>query len=78
MLISIANLAPTYRNQGRWSEAEKLDVQVMKTIRVLGEEHSFTLSSMANLELTWKSQSRNYEALKLMKEFLQLQQQKLG
>jgi Tetratricopeptide repeat len=39
-LISIANLASTYRNQGRWKEAEELDVQVMETRkRVLGVEH---------------------------------------
>jgi hypothetical protein len=25
-LISIANLASTYRNQGRWEEAEQLEV----------------------------------------------------
>jgi hypothetical protein len=26
----MANLASTYRNQGRWREAEELDVQVMQ------------------------------------------------
>ncbi|KAF2842563.1 hypothetical protein M501DRAFT_1022519 [Patellaria atrata CBS 101060] len=30
-LTSMANLASTYRNQGRWKEAEKLDVEVMET-----------------------------------------------
>jgi hypothetical protein len=30
-LTSMANLASTYRNQGRWKEAEELDVQVMET-----------------------------------------------
>ena len=29
-LISMGNLASTYRNQGRWNEAEQLDVQVME------------------------------------------------
>jgi hypothetical protein len=28
-LTSMANLASTYRNQGRWNEAEQLQVQVM-------------------------------------------------
>ena len=39
-LDSMANLASTYRNQGRWKEAEELFVQVMETSsRVLGVEH---------------------------------------
>ncbi|KAF2201375.1 hypothetical protein GQ43DRAFT_360176, partial [Delitschia confertaspora ATCC 74209] len=28
-LASMANLASTYRNQGRWKEAEELDMQMM-------------------------------------------------
>jgi hypothetical protein len=49
-LTSIDNLASTYRNQGRWKEAEELEVQVMETSsRVLGEEHPSTLTSMDNL-----------------------------
>jgi hypothetical protein len=31
-LTSMANLASTYRNQGRWKEAEDLEVQVMETV----------------------------------------------
>jgi hypothetical protein len=46
----MANLAATYRNQGQWKEAEKLEVQVMETRnRLLGAEHPSTLRSMANL-----------------------------
>ncbi|KAH8758834.1 hypothetical protein BGZ57DRAFT_907136 [Hyaloscypha finlandica] len=30
-LSSMANLAATYRDQGRWKEAEDLDVQVIET-----------------------------------------------
>jgi tetratricopeptide repeat protein len=30
-LTSMANLASTYRHQGRWEEAEKLEIQVMET-----------------------------------------------
>jgi hypothetical protein len=30
-LTSMANLASTFWNQGRWKEAEKLEVQVMET-----------------------------------------------
>jgi hypothetical protein len=49
-LISIGNLASTYRKQGRWREAKELEVQVMETTkRVLGEENPDTLTSIANL-----------------------------
>ena len=32
-LTSMANLASTYMNQGRWKEAEELQVKVMGTVR---------------------------------------------
>jgi len=55
-LTSMANLALTYSNQGRWKEAEELEVQVIETRkRVLGEEHPDTLTSMANLAFTFKA-----------------------
>ena len=45
-LTSMANLASTYRNQGRWKEAEELEVQVMEVSKkILGEEHPDTLTS---------------------------------
>ncbi|KAM7189791.1 hypothetical protein V8F33_009817 [Rhypophila sp. PSN 637] len=54
-LMSMANLASTYRNQGGWDNAEKLDVQVMETSKTkLGADHPSTLTSMANLAFTWK------------------------
>src|ERR1044071_8151907 len=41
-LISIANLAATYRIQGRLSEAEELEVQVMEISKTkLGADHLF-------------------------------------
>jgi malate/lactate dehydrogenase len=49
-LTSMTNLASTYSNQGRWAEAEKLEVQVMETRKtVLGPEHPDTLISISNL-----------------------------
>lgn len=58
-LISKANLASTFSKQGRWKEAEKLEVQVTETTkRVLREEHPDTLTGMANLALTYKNQGR--------------------
>ena len=52
-LKSISNLALIYRNQGRWKEAEELQVRVMEIRkRMLGEEHPGTLTSMNNLAYT--------------------------
>jgi hypothetical protein len=40
-------------SDGRYKEAEELQVQIMETKeRVLGEEHPDTLTSMANLVVT--------------------------
>jgi Tetratricopeptide repeat len=56
-LTSMGNLASTYKDQGRWMEAEKLDISVMEIRkRVLGEEHPDMLSSMANLASTYWDQ----------------------
>ncbi|KAK3367283.1 hypothetical protein B0T24DRAFT_509941, partial [Lasiosphaeria ovina] len=53
-LASMANLASTYSKQGRWEEAEKLELQVMETSKAkLGADHYGTLASMHNLALTY-------------------------
>ncbi|KAL0929601.1 Kinesin light chain 5 [Colletotrichum truncatum] len=65
-LTSMANLASTFWNQGRWKEAEELFVRVMETFkRVLGEEHPDTLKSMGNLASTFRNQGRWKEAEEL-------------
>ncbi|KAH8690065.1 hypothetical protein BGW36DRAFT_364793 [Talaromyces proteolyticus] len=75
----MANLASIYKKQGRWKEAEELNVQVMETRkRVLGAEHSDTLTSMNNLALTWKRQGRGAEAFNLMGDCKQLRTKTLG
>ena len=62
----MANLASTFQNQGRWDEAEKLQVVVMETTkRVLGNEHPDTLTCMADLAATFQNQGRWDEAEKL-------------
>jgi hypothetical protein len=67
-LARMSNLASTYRNQGRWKEAEQLEVQVVKTRkRLLGEDHPSTLTSMAKLASTYSSQGRWKEAEQLEK-----------
>ncbi|CAG8883952.1 unnamed protein product, partial [Penicillium egyptiacum] len=50
-------------NQGRWEEAEKLEVQVVETRKTkLGVDHPDTLASMANLASTFSEQGRWKEA----------------
>ena len=49
-LRTITILSSAVQDQGRWKEAEELQVQVMETSkRVLGEEHPSTLTTIANL-----------------------------
>ncbi len=70
-LTSTASLASTFWYQGRWEEAEKLQLQVMETRKTkLGEDHPSTLSSMANLAFTWKSSGRMVNAIDLLKDCL--------
>jgi tetratricopeptide (TPR) repeat protein len=78
-LTSMANLASTYRNQGRWKEAKKLQVRLMKTTkRVLGQEHPSTLSSMANLASTYRNQGRWKEAKKLQVKLMKTRKRVMG
>jgi hypothetical protein len=59
--------ATTLFSDGRYEEAEELQVQVMQTMkRVLTDEHPDTLTSMHNLAFTLQSQARHEEALALM------------
>ncbi|KAK4117981.1 hypothetical protein N657DRAFT_659810 [Parathielavia appendiculata] len=76
-LTSMANLASTYWEQGRWEEAEKLFVQTK-----LGADHPDTLTSMANLASTmanlafiWKDMGRHEDALGLLQTCVDLRQQ---
>ncbi|KAF2022659.1 putative kinesin [Setomelanomma holmii] len=76
-LSSMANLASTYRSQGRWDAAEELEVQVMETCKKkLGADHPDTLASMNNLAYTQRSLGREVEAISLMRECVQLGQQR--
>jgi hypothetical protein len=48
-----------YKLNGRWDAAEELDVQVIETSKTkLGVNHPDTLTSMANLALTYQNQGR--------------------
>jgi tetratricopeptide repeat protein len=57
-------------------EAEKLFVQVMET--VLGPEHPNTPMSMWHLSFALKGLGRRAEALSLLQDCVQLQEQRLG
>ncbi|KAI6777609.1 uncharacterized protein J7T54_002877, partial [Emericellopsis cladophorae] len=78
-LTSMANLASTYSNQGRWEEAETLFVQVMETSKTkLGADHPLTLTSMANLAATYRNQGRWEEAETLGVQVMETRKTKLG
>jgi hypothetical protein len=71
-LISMANLASTYRNQGRWTQAEELDVQVMETRqRALRPEHPDTLTSIVKLASTYQKQGRWTQAEELFVQVME-------
>ena len=73
------NLALTYQKQGQWKEAEELFVQVMEaTLKVLGQEHPDTLTSMANLASTCSNQGRWKEAEKLEVQVMETRKRVLG
>ncbi|MCJ1344811.1 hypothetical protein MMC31_003014 [Peltigera leucophlebia] len=78
-LTSMAQLASTYRNQGRWKKAEELEVQVMETReRVLGLEHPDTLTSIGNLASTYRDQGRWKEAEELEVQVMETRKRVLG
>jgi tetratricopeptide (TPR) repeat protein len=71
--------ALTLYSDGRYEEAEELFVQVMQTRkRVLGDEHSYTLTSMANLASTYRNQGRWKEAEELNVQVMQTRKRVLG
>ncbi|OAP63059.1 hypothetical protein AYL99_02286 [Fonsecaea erecta] len=78
-LTNIDNLASTYWNQGRWKEAEELEVQVMETsTRVLGAEHPDTLTSIGNLASMYRDQGRWKEAEELEVQVMETRTRVLG
>ncbi|KAL3429649.1 purine and uridine phosphorylase [Aspergillus tetrazonus] len=79
ILISLSDLAITYRRQGRWKEAEELNVQVLESSKqLLGSEHPATLTSMVNLACTYMDQGQWKEAEELGVQVLELRKQVLG
>ena len=67
------NAFKIYSNQGRWDEAEKPEVQVMKTRKTkLGVDHPDTLTSMNNLAFTWKGNGKEIEAVSLVENCVRI------
>ncbi|KAF8864851.1 FabD/lysophospholipase-like protein [Acephala macrosclerotiorum] len=66
-------------SDGRWKEAEELDVQVMETRKtLLGQEHPDTLTSIANLAATYRKQGRWKEAEELEVQVIKTRKTLLG
>ena len=61
------NLASTYRAQGRWEEAEKLQTRLVgRSEKIFGLEHLRTLASKSFLAMTYYQQGRWKEAESLL------------
>ncbi|KAK3363512.1 hypothetical protein B0T25DRAFT_436789, partial [Lasiosphaeria hispida] len=72
-------VAGFFSYQGRWKEAEMLQVQVMEMRKkVLGDEHPDTMGSMSNLALTYQSQGRWKEAETLQVQVMEMRKKVLG
>jgi tetratricopeptide (TPR) repeat protein len=66
-------------SDGRYEEAEELEVQVMQTRkRVLGDEHPKTLIIMGNLAATYSDQGRWQEAEELEVQVMQTRKRVFG
>ncbi|KAL4926591.1 putative kinesin light chain [Aspergillus undulatus] len=75
----IENVGSCLYSDGRYNEAEELEVQVMETRKqVLGPEHPSTLTSMGNLAFTWESLGNIPAALALMGRCVELRNKVLG
>src|SRR6266550_2502693 len=79
-LTTMHNLALTYQNQGRWDEAEKLQVEVInaRKAKLRLADHPDTLKTMHNLSLTYQDQGRWDEAEMLQVEVINARKAKLG
>ncbi|KAK4207229.1 ankyrin repeat-containing domain protein [Rhypophila decipiens] len=73
---SMASLATTYHQQGRYAEAEPIYIKVLELRReVLGEKHPYTIRSMADLVATYHQQGRDAEAEPMKIKVLELRRE---
>jgi tetratricopeptide (TPR) repeat protein len=72
-------VSTVYFDEGRWKEAEELQLQVMETCKTkLGTDHPDTLTSMANLASTYRNQGRWDDAEKLFVQLMKTSKTRLG
>src|SRR5438046_2583112 len=63
------NLAERYRQQGKLTEAAKMNQEVLaKRQVILGDDHPDTFTSMHNLAETYRQQGKLTEAVKIQKD----------
>ncbi|KAF1729906.1 Kinesin light chain [Beauveria bassiana] len=75
----MANLATTYHSQGRYEEAEKLQMQVIETSKVkLGDHHPHTLACIGNLAFILGDQGRLQDSEKLEEQVMESSKKTLG
>jgi hypothetical protein len=73
------NLALTYSSQGRHSDAEPLQMHVLKIRRErLGNTHIDTVWAMHNLALTYRKQCRYQNAEHIQRLVLKIRKERLG
>jgi tetratricopeptide (TPR) repeat protein len=78
-LMSMNNLAGTYRDLGRFADALKLHEETLALQKAkLGPDHPDTLFSMHNVARSYRLLGNHVEAVKLAEETLALQKAKLG
>ncbi|KAM3456411.1 hypothetical protein MY3296_001690 [Beauveria thailandica] len=78
-LVSLGNLALTYGRQGRWVEAERIQMQVLETSKTkLGADHPYTISTLGHLSTTYSNQKRWAEAERLQVQVMETSKTKLG
>ncbi|KAG8816394.1 hypothetical protein FRC19_000397 [Serendipita sp. 401] len=78
-ILTQNNLAHMYFSQGRYLEAEKLQVEALKySTEVSGPFHRYTLSMKDNLAKTYYAQDRLAEAEKLQLEVVETSKKHLG
>ena len=76
---TISNLAIAYSDQGKFTEAEKLQVELMSVDkRVLGADHPDTLAGLGNLGTTYCDMGKYAKAAKLQAQVLATQKRVLG
>ncbi|CAI7666504.1 unnamed protein product [Penicillium palitans] len=79
VLESTRLLAKAYLLEGWWGEAERLQLQVIETCKImLGDDHPDTLTSMVNLAETYGAQGRWKEAEQLQVQAMETRKMKLG